>query len=58
MQSPIMMQNASLTLSVLDLGTIIKKAVDKQGMLGWQFNPVGVSDAITMGNEGVCSTAA
>ncbi|KAF6801213.1 dihydroxy-acid dehydratase [Colletotrichum sojae] len=32
---------------------IVKKAVEKQGMLGWQFNTVGVSDAITMGGEGM-----
>lgn len=37
---------------VLDFGKIVKKAVEKQGMLGWQFNTVGVSDAITMGGEG------
>ncbi|KAG7039064.1 dihydroxy-acid dehydratase [Colletotrichum scovillei] len=38
---------------VLDFGKIVKKAVEKQGMLGWQFNTVGVSDAITMGGEGM-----
>lgn len=36
----------------MDFGKIVKKAVEKQGMLGWQFNTVGVSDAITMGGEG------
>ncbi|CAG8956195.1 hypothetical protein HYFRA_00012112 [Hymenoscyphus fraxineus] len=36
-----------------DLGKIVKQAVQKQGMLGWQFNTVGVSDAITMGGEGM-----
>ena len=30
----------------------MKTAVQKQGMLGWQFNTIGVSDAITMGGEG------
>jgi dihydroxy-acid dehydratase len=30
----------------------VKKAVEKQGMLAWQYNTVGVSDAITMGGEG------
>ncbi|GKT96033.1 dihydroxy-acid dehydratase [Colletotrichum tofieldiae] len=38
---------------LLDFGKIVKKAVEKQGMLGWQFNTVGVSDAITMGGEGM-----
>lgn len=36
----------------MDFGKIVKRAVEKQGMLGWQFNTVGVSDAITMGGEG------
>lgn len=40
---------------MLDFGKIVKKAVEKQGMLGWQFNTVGVSDAITMGGEGKLS---
>jgi len=26
--------------------------VQKQGMLAWQYNTIGVSDAITMGGEG------
>ncbi|KAJ6439858.1 dihydroxy-acid dehydratase [Purpureocillium lavendulum] len=38
---------------LLDFGKIIKGAVEKQGMLGWQFNTVGVSDAITMGGDGM-----
>jgi dihydroxy-acid dehydratase len=36
----------------MEFGQIVKAAVEKQGMLGWQFNTVGVSDAITMGGEG------
>ena len=36
----------------MDLGQVVKAAVEKEGMLGWQFNTVGVSDAITMGGEG------
>ncbi|KAI5919022.1 dihydroxy-acid/6-phosphogluconate dehydratase [Camillea tinctor] len=38
---------------LLELGKIVKKAVDKQNMLSWQYNAVGVSDAITMGGEGM-----
>jgi dihydroxy-acid dehydratase len=37
---------------VLDLAKIVKDSVQKQGMLGWQYNTIGVSDAITMGGEG------
>lgn len=37
---------------VLDLGNIVKKAVQQQNMLAWQYNTIGVSDGITMGGEG------
>lgn len=37
---------------VLELGKIVKDAVQKQDMIGWQFNTIGVSDAITMGGDG------
>ncbi|KAI0887653.1 dihydroxy-acid dehydratase [Annulohypoxylon maeteangense] len=42
-----------LIMTVLDFGKIVKRAVEKQKMLGWQYNAVGVSDAITMGGEGM-----
>jgi dihydroxy-acid dehydratase len=38
---------------VLDLAKITKDAVQKKQMLAWQYNTVGVSDAITMGGEGI-----
>jgi dihydroxy-acid dehydratase len=37
---------------VLDLGKEIKKHVQKDDMLAWQYNTIGVSDGITMGGEG------
>jgi dihydroxyacid dehydratase/phosphogluconate dehydratase len=40
---------------VLELGKTVKAAIQKQGMIGWQFNTVGVSDAITMGGDGMSS---
>ncbi|KAK3944383.1 dihydroxy-acid/6-phosphogluconate dehydratase [Diplogelasinospora grovesii] len=40
-------------MHLLEFGRIVKKAVEKQNMLAWQFNTVGVSDAITMGGEGM-----
>lgn len=43
-------------MAVLDLGKIVKKAVLKHDMLAWQYNTVGVSDAITMGGEGKTAT--
>lgn len=38
---------------LLDLANTVKEGVQKEGMLGWQFNTIGVSDAITMGNLGM-----
>lgn len=36
-----------------DLGKTIKDSVDREGFLGWRYNTIGVSDGITMGNEGM-----
>ena len=44
-------------MHLLDLGKTVKKAITDQGMLGWQYNTIGVSDAITMGSEGMCLRA-
>ena len=51
------MLGISLTtlISVLNLGKIVKDAVQKQGMIGWQFNTIGVSDGITQGGDGMSS---
>lgn len=34
-----------------DLGKEVKKAVEARGMLGWQYNTIGVSDGISMGSD-------
>ena len=39
-------------MHLLNLGKTVKEAVMKQGMMGWQYNTIGVSDGITMGTEG------
>lgn len=39
-------------MHLMDLGKEVKKAIENQGMIGWQYNTIGVSDAITMGNQG------
>ncbi|KAI0554302.1 dihydroxy-acid dehydratase [Xylaria curta] len=38
---------------MLEFGKIVKRGIEKQKMLAWQYNAVGVSDAITMGGEGM-----
>lgn len=41
-------------MHLLELGKQVKRAIMDKGMLGWQYNTIGVSDAITMGGEGLC----
>ncbi|KAK8065750.1 dihydroxy-acid dehydratase [Apiospora hydei] len=36
---------------LLEFGKIVKKSLENRNMLAWQYNAVGVSDAITMGGE-------
>lgn len=38
---------------LLDLGKEVKKAIQANEMLAWQYNTIGVSDAITMGGDGM-----
>lgn len=40
-------------MHLLDIGKAVKAAVQKQEMLAWQYNTIGVSDGITMGGEGM-----
>ncbi|KAL8689513.1 MAG: hypothetical protein Q9218_004837, partial [Villophora microphyllina] len=35
------------------IASTVKEAVQKDDMLAWQYNTIGVSDAITMGGEGM-----
>ncbi|KAJ8105664.1 hypothetical protein ONZ43_g7337 [Nemania bipapillata] len=44
---------ATICTHLLEFGKIVKRGVEKQKMLAWQYNAVGVSDAITMGGEGM-----
>jgi dihydroxyacid dehydratase/phosphogluconate dehydratase len=39
-------------LTVRELGDLVRKAVWEEGMIGWQYGTIGVSDGITMGSEG------
>ena len=32
----------------------VKRGVQEAGMVGFRFNTVGVSDAISMGTDGMC----
>ncbi|KAI7212797.1 dihydroxy-acid and 6-phosphogluconate dehydratase [Hortaea werneckii] len=38
---------------LLDIGKEVKKNIEKDEMLAWQYNTIGVSDGITMGGDGM-----
>ena len=40
-------------MHLLDLNNRVKEGVERQGLIGYQFNTVGVSDAISMGTKGM-----
>jgi dihydroxyacid dehydratase/phosphogluconate dehydratase len=40
-------------MHLMDLNHLVKKGVEQAGMVGMQFNTVGVSDAISMGTSGM-----
>ena len=44
--------STNVLTTVLDLGKTVKDELIKKDMLAWQYNTIGVSDAITMGGEG------
>ncbi|PQE04546.1 dihydroxy-acid dehydratase protein [Rutstroemia sp. NJR-2017a BVV2] len=40
-------------MHLLDLSHIVKKGVEDAGLIGYQFNTIGVSDGISMGTKGM-----
>ena len=40
-------------MHLLDLNNKVKEGVERAGLIGYQFNTVGVSDAISMGTKGM-----
>jgi dihydroxy-acid dehydratase len=40
-------------MHLLDLSNKVKEGVERAGLIGYQFNTVGVSDAISMGTKGM-----
>lgn len=41
-------------MHLLKLSEAVKEGVEKAGMVGFRFNTIGVSDAISMGTRGMC----
>lgn len=40
-------------MHLLDIGKEVKRQIEAQDMLAWQYNSVGVSDGLTMGTDGM-----
>ena len=40
-------------MHLLDLNNQVRKGVEESGLIGYQFNTIGVSDAISMGTKGM-----
>ena len=40
-------------MHLLDLATEVKRGVVEAGLVGYRFNTIGVSDAISMGTDGM-----
>ena len=40
-------------MHLLELNNRVKEGVERQGLIGYQFNTIGVSDAISMGTKGM-----
>ncbi|EAS34468.3 dihydroxy-acid dehydratase [Coccidioides immitis RS] len=40
-------------MHLLDLSNIVREGVQKAGLIGYQFNTIGVSDGISMGTKGM-----
>jgi dihydroxy-acid dehydratase len=41
-------------MHLLKLSEAVKRGVEEAGMVGFRFNTIGVSDAISMGTRGMC----
>ena len=41
-------------MHLLGLSEAVKEGVQEAGMVGFRFNTIGVSDAISMGTRGMC----
>ena len=46
-------QGNPCNMHLLDLGSNVKTAVEEAGLVGYQFNTIGVSDGISMGTVGM-----
>ncbi|CAI9117869.1 OLC1v1019357C2 [Oldenlandia corymbosa var. corymbosa] len=52
--SSVWYEGNTCNMHLLKLAEAVKEGVEKAGMVGFRFNTVGVSDAISMGTRGMC----
>jgi dihydroxyacid dehydratase/phosphogluconate dehydratase len=52
--SSVWYEGNTCNMHLLKLSEAVKEGVRDAGMVGFRFNTVGVSDAISMGTEGMC----
>ncbi|EFJ18571.1 hypothetical protein SELMODRAFT_233520 [Selaginella moellendorffii] len=52
--SSVWYEGNTCNMHLLKLSEAVKEGVREAGMVGFRFNTVGVSDAISMGTEGMC----
>jgi dihydroxy-acid dehydratase len=52
--SSVWYEGNTCNMHLLKLSEAVKQGVQEAGMVGFRFNTVGVSDAVSMGTEGMC----
>lgn len=52
--SSVWYEGNTCNMHLLKLSEAVKRGVEEAGMVGFRFNTVGVSDAISMGTRGMC----
>ncbi|KAK4354456.1 hypothetical protein RND71_026650 [Anisodus tanguticus] len=52
--SSVWYEGNTCNMHLLELAEAVKEGVNEAGMVGFRFNTIGVSDAISMGTRGMC----
>ncbi|XP_021755674.1 dihydroxy-acid dehydratase, chloroplastic-like [Chenopodium quinoa] len=52
--SSVWYEGNTCNMHLLELAEAVKEGVQEAGMIGFRFNTIGVSDAISMGTRGMC----
>lgn len=52
--SSVWYEGNTCNMHLLKLSEAVKRGVEEAGLVGFRFNTIGVSDAISMGTRGMC----